>query len=252
MPARDIRVAAATADRMTVLSPHDAWRIIGSRVPLGPADPAAQRPVLTTSDLRRIFRADRKTIFRMVELGKISATRGEDQRRWLFRPDVVCRALLDGTARRPGYGPLGPRAGGRWYTDEDLALIVSDRPARDVAAELGRSTRAIHIQRARLRKRTVEPSIPGRWFVTPHAVLRYTQRALGAAGLSYEQALAALIKLSVLAHLVRKERDGAELWRGPKPDRLRFIVGPPPKPGALPVLVTVKPEHGDGRCGRSA
>lgn len=78
-------------------------------------------------------------------------------------------------------------------------------------------------------------SVAGRWFISPHAVRRYQRRV--APGLSYEQALADLVRLSTDAHHVRTLATGLDLWRGPKPQRLRCYVGQ--GTGALPVLVTV-------------
>lgn len=79
-------------------------------------------------------------------------------------------------------------------------------------------------------------AIPGRWFITPHAVRRYQDRVQS---VPYEVALAELVRLSLRAHMVRQlHADGTELWRGPKPLRLRFIVGVS-SGGALPQLLTV-------------
>jgi hypothetical protein len=64
----------------------------------------------------------------------------------------------------------------------------------------------------------------GPWFVTPHAVQRYIERV--DSSLSYEAALGRIISDSVNAHCVKKLDDGAELWRGPKPRRLRYVVSP--------------------------
>ncbi len=76
----------------------------------------------------------------------------------------------------------------------------------------------------------------GRWFVTPHAVQQYRERMLGGR-MSYEVALGELVSLSTRAHFVRHLESGAELWRGPKPARVRMIV----MRGfaGLPQLVTV-------------
>jgi hypothetical protein len=76
----------------------------------------------------------------------------------------------------------------------------------------------------------------GRWFITPHAVRRYIERVRP--GIAYERALSDLVRLSVKAHHVKAIEGGAELWRGPKPRRLRFIVaqGMAGKPQLVTVL----------------
>lgn len=85
--------------------------------------------------------------------------------------------------------------------------------------------------------------IAGRWFITPHAVARYRERI--APGLTYEQALAELIRLSLAARRCGEERSlpGAFLWRGPRPLRLRCIVQERVPVGALPQLLTVYGGH---------
>lgn len=79
-------------------------------------------------------------------------------------------------------------------------------------------------------------SAMGAWFVTPHAVARFAERAGGSA-LGRAEALAALIDESRRARFVRKLESGAELWVGSRPRRLRYVVGP--GEGAKPALVTV-------------
>lgn len=76
--------------------------------------------------------------------------------------------------------------------------------------------------------------IPGRWFITPHAVARYRERIRRC---SYAEALGDLVALSDRAHLVRVDADGMEHWRGPRPLRLRFRVLPGTGPKGQ--LVTV-------------
>lgn len=83
----------------------------------------------------------------------------------------------------------------------------------------------------------------GRWFVTPHALARF--RAI--VPLDASAALAALIRESETAHVVRRLDNGACVMRGPRPHRLRFIVRPPPAPGSLPQLLTVLPTYGSRR-----
>lgn len=75
----------------------------------------------------------------------------------------------------------------------------------------------------------------GAWFVTPHAVDRLLER--GGRGGSREDALAELIDESRQAKFVRKLESGAELWVGPRPRRMRYVVGN--GDGSKPVLVTV-------------
>lgn len=61
----------------------------------------------------------------------------------------------------------------------------------------------------------------GAWFVTPHAVERYREHVPSAALLSYDEALAQLVEVSRVTRA-----NGAVLYRGPKPLRLRCVVGP--------------------------
>lgn len=78
----------------------------------------------------------------------------------------------------------------------------------------------------------------GRWWISPHAVRRYIERCPGARRLSYGEALERLIAASETAHFVKTRRNsGEELWRGPKPYRLRFVVCR--ANAGLPQLVTV-------------
>lgn len=80
--------------------------------------------------------------------------------------------------------------------------------------------------------------LPGRWWISPHAVRRYRERAPGKRLLTYEQALAEIITESERAHFVRDNGDGTEQWRGAKPHRLRFRVarGNAGKPQLVTVL----------------
>jgi hypothetical protein len=81
--------------------------------------------------------------------------------------------------------------------------------------------------------------------VTEHAIARYRERIDPRC--DREQALEALIALSLDAHLVREEQfeDGRRIrkWRGRKPLRLRATTRESEIPGALPCLLTVLPEH---------
>ena len=76
----------------------------------------------------------------------------------------------------------------------------------------------------------------GPFFVTPHAVWRYIERVRP--GISYRQALHDLIAQGRGAHRVKQLDSGHELWRGPKPRRLRLLVAPA-SGGGLPQLVTI-------------
>jgi hypothetical protein len=85
--------------------------------------------------------------------------------------------------------------------------------------------------------------------VTPHAVERYIARVR--TGIEYRRALGELISMSERAHFVKTRRDGYELWRGPPPRRLRFVVGSnmPGKPQLLTVLFAFDREREDGLDG---
>lgn len=76
--------------------------------------------------------------------------------------------------------------------------------------------------------------IPGRWFVTPHAVRRYRQRVRPDA--SRGQALAELALWSEIA-----ERRGSAEWIAEGPLRLRLVVGR--GEGPRPALLTVTTER---------
>lgn len=79
----------------------------------------------------------------------------------------------------------------------------------------------------------------GRWFVTPHAVRQYRLRCRSAGKLTYEEALADLVRMSEAAHRVKELKTGIALYRGPRPHRLRFIVAETPNVrGNLPQLIT--------------
>ena len=81
--------------------------------------------------------------------------------------------------------------------------------------------------------------IAGKWFITPHAVRRYIERADRRC--TYEQALAELVRLSESARPIKETSPGVWLYRTGKPLRLRLTVstvGP-----GLPQLVTVKGGH---------
>lgn len=88
----------------------------------------------------------------------------------------------------------------------------------------------------------VTKPIPGAWFITPHAVDRYREHT-GRPEMAYEAALAELVEESRGAHHVKRLQSLKELWRGPKPRRLRFIVGD--GEDGKPALVMVLPETDD-------
>ena len=79
--------------------------------------------------------------------------------------------------------------------------------------------------------------IDGGVFVTPHAVRQYQARARAGWSMGFEQARAHLVAQMELAHAVKPTGAGAVLFRGPKPERLRLIVGP--GKGDMPALITV-------------
>jgi hypothetical protein len=80
----------------------------------------------------------------------------------------------------------------------------------------------------------------GRWFIAPHAVRRFIERAWP--GATYEEALDRLIELSEVARLVRADHTpGVDLYRTPAEPggrgRIRLLVSRR-LPGA-PQLVTI-------------
>lgn len=92
----------------------------------------------------------------------------------------------------------------------------------------------------------------GRWFITEHALRHFAQIALGWKGDGFNRfpedlrrrALTEIIRESQAAHLVRMlprtaEHPPSERWRGPKPRRLRYVVGA--GQGHLHALLTVLP-----------
>lgn len=95
--------------------------------------------------------------------------------------------------------------------------------------------RETHCDRVAAHRREVGAS--GRWFITPHAVEQFRERAAWQQGRDYESALVELIDESKGARFVKRLDSGLELWRGPRPRRMRYLVGP--GEGDLPALVTV-------------
>lgn len=68
----------------------------------------------------------------------------------------------------------------------------------------------------------LQDQLPRPWSVTPHAVTRYVQRVRH--GVSAAKARADLLWMMERAHFVKTLPSGLELWRGPKPLRLRLRV----------------------------
>ena len=105
-------------------------------------------------------------------------------------------------------------------------------------------------------------SAQGRWFVSPHAVRAFVTRVLGWRGgegdalpeALYQRALGEIVEESERAHLVKRYpiKEGhveADLWRGPKPRRLRYVVAVEVAGGqTLHTLITVLPTT-DARAG---
>lgn len=83
-----------------------------------------------------------------------------------------------------------------------------------------------------------------RWRITDHAVRRYRERVRWR-DTSNELARGQLLAICQRAHRVKDIGGGLELWRGPKPLRLRLRV----RPGEPMELVTVL-EDCDGRRGK--
>lgn len=98
-------------------------------------------------------------------------------------------------------------------------------------------------------------SAAGRWFCSPHAVRRFARRVFGWRGTDddplpealYRRAIAEIVTESEGAHFVKRYplKEGhveADLWRGPKPRRLRYVVAVRlAEGGRLPTLITVLP-----------
>lgn len=119
------------------------------------------------------------------------------------------------------------------------ALAAEVRAAFASAAMTGREHRTV-AHEFRVRQQDSQPvtGAVGRWFVTLHAVNAFRSRAGGASWMTYERALGEIINESTAARKLKDLDSGAELWRGPRPRRLRYIVMPDERYG-LPVLVTV-------------
>jgi hypothetical protein len=79
--------------------------------------------------------------------------------------------------------------------------------------------------------------IDGDVFITPHAVRQYQARARAGWSMQFEEARAHLVEQVAKAHAVKPTGHGAVLFRGPKPERLRLLIGP--GEGDMPALITV-------------
>lgn len=93
----------------------------------------------------------------------------------------------------------------------------------------------------------IERGATGRWFVTPHAIdkwiARFTPRSFREAERTEEQRVRVLgwiLDEAERARFVKALDTGVQLWRGPKPRRVRFIVTVCSE-GTLPALLTVLP-----------
>lgn len=86
-------------------------------------------------------------------------------------------------------------------------------------------------------------TIRGPWFITRSALEDYG-RLVGRRGPPDEALREALEQEIASAHFVRLQDSGAELWRGGKPRRLRFVVTTTPGVGGdAPQLVRVEGDH---------
>lgn len=158
----------------------------------------------------------------------------------LDRAAVPLEVVRDETFYEPQrYSKLGPVTGweGRVVVDTNA---TGEWLLRCAAAGLGLGGRtAFGFGRVRVSTAVDEQPAPiaGPWFITPHALERYVA-IVGSTG-SRESDLARLGHECGRAHHVKATRDDCHLWRGPKPRRLRFIVGP--GEGEKLALVTVLP-----------
>lgn len=158
----------------------------------------------------------------------------------LAAEDVPMDIVRDDTFFEPyRYAKLGPVTGweGRVVVDTNA---TGEWLLRCAAAGLGLGGRtAFGFGRVRVSDAETgsDDSVKGPWFITPHALERYAELT-GSAG-NREEDMARLARETSRAHHVKATRDDCHLWRGPKPRRLRFIVGP--GEGEKLALVTVLP-----------
>jgi hypothetical protein len=109
------------------------------------------------------------------------------------------------------------------------------------------ANREAHIAKVVARSRRTYGGATGPWFATPHAVQRWREY-FDPRVRSYEKALGNLLRECHGARFIRVLDTGAQLWRGPRPRRARFIVSLTSE-GELPALVTVLPSF-DGWVSR--
>jgi CRISPR-associated protein Cas6 len=86
--------------------------------------------------------------------------------------------------------------------------------------------------------------VQGRWFMTPHAVRRMLEHHGASLGLrSFGEARAWMIEDSQRATKAHDSADGAEVWVGRRPRRVRYVLGEADQVGAgiLRPVVTVLP-----------
>lgn len=155
---------------------------------------------------------------------------------------TVCGAVV------PRRCPWQVRCGSRRCRKRGQYLAARERPGfREANAERCRAWYERNAERHKeaVAQRAEKSGAVGRWFITPHAAKQFRDRAGWQRADDYESALVELIDESRAAHFVKVLDSGLELWRGPKPRRLRYIVGP--GEGSLPALVTVLRSHDKGQ-----
>lgn len=154
----------------------------------------------------------------------------------------VRRVRQDVRAEAAACGPTGDL--------RRVALLEAGGPhAREPAPRVPRGERASssRVVRGEPREAQGQRGAAGRWFVTPHAIdrwiERFTPRSFREAPLTEAmraRVLGWIIDETERARFVKRLASGVELWRGPKPRRIRFLVGAS-SDGALPALLTVMP-----------
>jgi hypothetical protein len=89
----------------------------------------------------------------------------------------------------------------------------------------------------------------GRWWVTPTAIHQYCELT---GRRDDESTLAEMIDVCEKAHHVRSQENGLDLYRGPRPLRLRLLVAPARRSDELPQLVQVLTSSPRGRAAEGA